>query len=72
MREKLQKDDLENALECLQTYEKQIADIKTSYDCFVYPTNNGWKAVIDIDNVSNRFNAMQRKMRLTRIFFFNA
>lgn len=52
MNEKLKKDDLDNSLECLQLYEKQISDIKTSFDCIVYPTKNGWRAVIDVDNVS--------------------
>lgn len=51
LKEKLKKDDLDNSLECLQSYEKQISDIKTSYDVFVYPTSNGWRAVIDVDHV---------------------
>lgn len=52
LEEKLEKEDLDNSWECLQSYEKQISDIKTSFDCFVYLTLNGWKAVIDIDHVS--------------------
>lgn len=50
-KDKLKKDDLDNQLECLVSYDKQMSDIKTTYDCIVYPTNNGWKAVIDVDNV---------------------
>lgn len=46
---KLQKENLDNTLELLNTYEKCYADIKTAYDCILYPTEGGkWQAVIDI------------------------
>lgn len=47
MADKLTKENLDNGLECLQTYDKQYSDIKTSYDCILYQTKNGWKCVID-------------------------
>ena len=45
---KLIKEDLENTLEMLNTYEKYYPDIKTAYDCILYPTDSGWQAVVDI------------------------
>lgn len=47
-KEKLFKDDLDNGLECLQSFEKQYSDIKTTYDCILYQTKNGWRCAIDI------------------------
>lgn len=48
LRDKLRKDDLDNGLECLQSFEKQYSDIKNTYDCILYQTKNGWRCVIDI------------------------
>lgn len=45
---KLIKENLDNTLELLNNYEKCYPDIKTAYDCILYPTENGWQAVIDI------------------------
>lgn len=47
-KDKLRKDDLDNGLECLQSFEKQYLDIKTTYDCILYQTKNGWRCAIDI------------------------
>lgn len=48
LKEKLRKDDLDNGMECLQSFEKQYSDIKTTYDCILYQTKNGWRCAIDI------------------------
>lgn len=48
LKEKLRKDDLDNGLECLQSFEKQYSDIKNTYDCILYQTKNGWRCAIDI------------------------
>ncbi|KAI9577908.1 hypothetical protein GQX74_015182 [Glossina fuscipes] len=45
---KLEKEDLEGTLELLNNYEKIYNDIKTTFDCILYSTSNGWRAVIDI------------------------
>lgn len=50
---KLIKEDLDNTLELLNNYEKYYPDIKTAYDCILYPTDNGWQAVIDITEKVN-------------------
>lgn len=48
LKDKLRKDDLDNGLECLQSFEKQYSDIKNTYDCILYQTKNGWRCAIDI------------------------
>lgn len=48
LKDKLKKDDLDNGLECLQSFEKQYSDIKSCYDCILYKTKNGWRCAIDI------------------------
>lgn len=44
---KLIKEDLDNTLEMLNNYEKIYKDIRTTYDCVLYQTANGWQAVVD-------------------------
>lgn len=50
--DKLIKEDLDNGLECLQSFEKQYSDVKTTFDCILYQTKDGWRCVIDVANVS--------------------
>jgi hypothetical protein len=53
IKDKLIKEDLDNTLEFLNSYEKKFNDIKTSYDCVVFKTAECWLAAIDInENVS--------------------
>lgn len=49
--DKLMKEDLDNGLECLQTYDKQYADLKTIYDCILYQSRDGWRCAIDVAEV---------------------
>lgn len=46
--EKLAKEDIDNALECLQMFDKQYTDVKTFYDILLYQTNDGWRCAIDV------------------------
>lgn len=48
--DKLIKEDLDNGLECLQSFEKVYSDIRTFYDCIVYQTKDGWRCIIDTAN----------------------
>lgn len=50
--DKLVKEDLDNGLECLQLYDKQYADLKTTYDCILYRTKDGWRCAIDVAQVN--------------------
>lgn len=45
---KLEKEDLDGTLELLNNYDKIYNDIKTTFDCILYSTSSGWRAVIDI------------------------
>ncbi|XP_017836992.1 tripeptidyl-peptidase 2 [Drosophila busckii] len=44
---KIIKENLDYELEMLNSYEKLYNDIKTSYDCVLFPTAEGWLALID-------------------------
>ncbi|KAH8299436.1 hypothetical protein KR044_001463 [Drosophila immigrans] len=44
---KIVKENLDFELEMLNSYEKLYNDIKTSYDCVLFPTENGWLTIID-------------------------
>ncbi|XP_052840735.1 LOW QUALITY PROTEIN: tripeptidyl-peptidase 2 [Drosophila gunungcola] len=44
---KIVKENLDFELEMLNSYEKVYGDIKTSYDCILFPTANGWLTIID-------------------------
>ncbi|XP_065369346.1 tripeptidyl-peptidase 2 [Calliphora vicina] len=55
---KLIKEDLDNTLELLNNYDKYYPDIKTAYDCILYPTDNSWQAVIDITEKGDLENAL--------------
>ncbi|XP_070069765.1 tripeptidyl-peptidase 2 isoform X1 [Drosophila takahashii] len=44
---KIVKENLDFELEMLNSYEKVYGDIKTSYDCVLFPTANGWLTIID-------------------------
>lgn len=48
LKDKLRKDDLDNGLECLQSFEKQYNDIKSPFDCILYKSKNGWRCAIDV------------------------
>lgn len=47
VKDKLEKEDLDATLEFLNNTEKKYGEVKTSYDCVVFESNNGWIAVID-------------------------
>lgn len=55
---KLIKEDLDNTLELLNNYDKIYRDIKTTYDCVVYQTANGWQAVVDTSEKGDLENAL--------------
>ncbi|XP_036331193.1 tripeptidyl-peptidase 2 [Rhagoletis pomonella] len=55
---KLIKEDLDNTLEMLNSYDKLYKDIKTTYDCILYQTANGWQAVIDTTEKGDLENAL--------------
>ncbi|XP_030373113.1 tripeptidyl-peptidase 2 [Scaptodrosophila lebanonensis] len=44
---KIIKENLDFELEMLNNYEKLYNDIKTSYDCVLFPTEKGWLTLID-------------------------
>ncbi|EDW59973.2 tripeptidyl-peptidase 2 [Drosophila virilis] len=44
---KIIKENLDFELEMLNTYEKLYNEVKTSYDCVLFPTENGWLTIID-------------------------
>ncbi|EDW01702.1 GH21590 [Drosophila grimshawi] len=44
---KIIKANLDFELEMLNTYEKVYNDVKTTFDCVLFPTDNGWLAIID-------------------------
>uniref|UniRef100_A0A182IWH8 Tripeptidyl-peptidase 2 n=1 Tax=Anopheles atroparvus TaxID=41427 RepID=A0A182IWH8_ANOAO len=46
-KDKLTKENLDCTLEFLNVCEKKFVDLKTSYDCVLFATSDGWMAVID-------------------------
>ncbi|KAH8371854.1 hypothetical protein KR093_009109 [Drosophila rubida] len=44
---KIVKENLDFELDMLNSYEKLYNDIKTSYDCVLFPTESGWLTIID-------------------------
>ncbi|CAD7013537.1 unnamed protein product [Ceratitis capitata] len=44
---KLLKEDLDYTLDMLNSYDKMYKEFKTSYDCILYQTSSGWRAVVD-------------------------
>uniref|UniRef100_A0A182YBT7 Tripeptidyl-peptidase 2 n=1 Tax=Anopheles stephensi TaxID=30069 RepID=A0A182YBT7_ANOST len=57
-KEKLVKENLESTLEFLNTCDKKFTDLKTSYDCVLFPTKDGWMAVIDTTEKGDLENAV--------------
>ncbi|XP_053673936.1 tripeptidyl-peptidase 2 [Anopheles nili] len=57
-KDKLAKEDLEHTLEFLNSCDKKFADLKTSYDCVLFPTKEGWMAVIDTTEKGDLENAV--------------
>ncbi|XP_035787655.1 tripeptidyl-peptidase 2-like [Anopheles albimanus] len=56
--DKLTKENLDCTLEMLGTYEKRYSDLKTSYDCVLFPTKDGWMAVFDTTERGDLENAV--------------
>lgn len=57
--DKLKKEDLDGALDYLVMFEKKFEGIRTSFDCIVYANNEGWIAVIDINEDVSNWESMQ-------------
>uniref|UniRef100_A0A8W7PUW9 Tripeptidyl-peptidase 2 n=2 Tax=gambiae species complex TaxID=44542 RepID=A0A8W7PUW9_ANOCL len=57
-KDKLAKENLESTLEFLNTCDKKFTDLKTSYDCVLFPTKEGWMAVIDTTEKGDLENAV--------------
>ncbi|XP_058054982.1 tripeptidyl-peptidase 2 isoform X1 [Anopheles bellator] len=57
-KEKLMKENLECTMEFLSACEKKFIDFKTSYDCVLFPTKEGWMAVIDTTERGDLENAI--------------
>lgn len=53
LKEKLQKEDLDATIEFLMQQEKKVSDLKISFDCVVFPSAEGWIAVIDTTEMGN-------------------
>lgn len=79
VRDKLKKEDNDNSLEFLNYCEKKYADIKTTYDCVLFETNEGWIAVIDLTHtvgilyvswLKNRIQILNRFLVRISISFF--
>ncbi|XP_058459815.1 tripeptidyl-peptidase 2 [Malaya genurostris] len=47
LKDKLVKENLDSTLEFLNSCEKKYSDLKTTYDCVLFLSDNGWVAVID-------------------------
>uniref|UniRef100_A0A336M1F3 Tripeptidyl-peptidase 2 n=1 Tax=Culicoides sonorensis TaxID=179676 RepID=A0A336M1F3_CULSO len=47
LKEKLQKEDLDATVEFLGQQEKKVNDLKITYDCVLFNSDEGWIAVID-------------------------
>lgn len=47
LKEKLIKENLDGTVEFLNACEKKFSDLKTTYDCVLFSTDDGWMAVID-------------------------
>ena len=46
-KDKLQKENLDASVEFLNSCEKKFTELKITYDCILYETENGWRVVID-------------------------
>ncbi|KFB50300.1 AGAP004870-PA-like protein [Anopheles sinensis] len=57
-KEKLTKENLDCTLEFLNLCEKKFVDLKTSYDCVLFRTADGWMAVIDTTEKGDLENAV--------------
>lgn len=47
LKEKLTKENLDSTVEFLSSCEKKFTDLKTTYDCVLFLSEDGWVAVID-------------------------
>lgn len=47
LKERLIKENLDSTVEFLSACEKKFSDLKTTYDCVLFATVDGWTAVID-------------------------
>ncbi|XP_037050800.1 tripeptidyl-peptidase 2 isoform X2 [Bradysia coprophila] len=56
--DKLKKEDLEAAQEYLVTFDKKFECVRTSFDCIVYASKDGWVAVIDVNENGDLDNAL--------------
>lgn len=56
---KIVKENLDYELEMLNSYEKLYNDIKPSYDCVLFPTENGWLTIIDTTEQGQLDQALQ-------------
>ncbi|EDW32157.1 GL10584 [Drosophila persimilis] len=56
---KIIKENLDFELEMLNSYEKVYNDVKTSYDCVLFPTANGWLTLIDTTEQGNLDQALR-------------
>lgn len=48
LKDKLKAENQENLMDYLNAMEKKFAEIKTTFDCILYETEDHWIAVIDI------------------------
>lgn len=58
LKEKLNKENLESTVEFLNACEKKFSDLKTTYDCVLFSTDDGWMAVIDTTENGDLENAV--------------
>ncbi|XP_055627054.1 tripeptidyl-peptidase 2 isoform X2 [Toxorhynchites rutilus septentrionalis] len=58
VKDKLTKENLESTIDYLNACEKKYSDLKTTYDCVLFLTENGWVAVIDTTESGDLENAV--------------
>ncbi|XP_064541466.1 tripeptidyl-peptidase 2 [Drosophila montana] len=56
---KIIKENLDFELEMLNTYEKLYNEVKTSFDCVLFPTEDGWLTIIDTTEQGNLEKALR-------------
>lgn len=52
-KDKLAKENLDAMTEFLNAYDKKFSETKTTFDCILFQTNDGWVAVIDTTEVGD-------------------
>lgn len=57
-KDKLTKENLDGTMEYLNACEKKYSELKTTYDCVLFLTENGWVAVIDTTESGDLENAV--------------